>query len=125
MPSSNNVKIILFEKSFEYLSFIKCPTQRQIIQVFKGSIMFDVVKSRKSKNVLPNILKFSKSPKDRVAGIAIIAIIKNIIDVAFSLVILNFSINAAVGASTMLIPDVNAANKRKIKNKQFLLLRLK
>ena len=117
VPSSNRAKINLFEKRSEYLSFIKCPTQRQIIQVFNGSIMFDVVKSRKSKKVLSNNLKFSKSPNDRVAGIEIRAIIKNITDVALNLVILNFSIKAAVGTSTILMPDVNAAKSNKKKNK--------
>ncbi len=49
------------------------------------------------------------------AGIAIADIIKNNIPQAFPLVILYLSIIAAIGTSIILIPDVSAAAKSKIK----------
>ena len=80
--------------------------------------MFDVVKSKRSKRVLSKSLKLPKSPKDNVVGIAINEIMKNNITQAFVLEILNLSIKVAQGPSTMLMPEVSAAQKRSTKNAQ-------
>ena len=78
--------------------------------------MFDDVKSSKSKNDLSKNFTFSKSPKESVAGIAISAIRIKIRTLAFSLDILNLSINVAVGTSKILIPEVKAATNNNTKN---------
>ena len=84
--------------------------------MFKGSIRFEVTKSSKSKRVLPNIFKSPKIPNDKVVGIAMAEIMKNKIVQAFLLDIPNLSTIVAHGPSTILIPEVTAAQKSNIKN---------
>jgi len=84
--------------------------------------MFDVKKSRKSNIVFPNIVAFSNNPKDNVAGIATTEIRINKITDAFILDILNLSIKVAQGPSTILIPDVIAADNKSTKNAQEIIL---
>lgn len=67
--------------------------------------------------VLSNNFKLESIPKDKEAKTLINAIIEETITVAFFLDILQFSINAAIGVSIMLIPDVMAANSKSTKNK--------
>ena len=55
-------------------------------------------------------------PKESVAGIDIIPIIKNRMVQAFALVILHLSIIDAIGTSIILIPDVTAAANSRKKN---------
>lgn len=57
-----------------------------------------------------------KIPKDKVAGIARADIIKNNIVQAFILDILNLSVNDAHGPSTILMPEVTAAQNNNTKN---------
>ena len=85
-------------------------------RVLSGSIIFDVKKSKKSNIVRPNIIMWSKTPNDSVAGIAIREIIKNSMQHALILDILNLSISVAHGPSIILIPEVIAAQNSKIKN---------
>ena len=85
-------------------------------KVFNGSIKFEVTKSRKSNSVLPNILKPPQHPNDKDAGIAISEMIQNSMVQAFLREIPNRSIIVAQGPSTMLIPEVNAAQKSNTKN---------
>ena len=89
----------------------------QIKRVLKGSKIFDVKKSRKSKQVLFNILKPLKIPKDKLAGILISAIKIDRITTDFFLEILKLSIKHATDVSIKLIPDVIAAKNSKKKNK--------
>ena len=85
-------------------------------KVLSGSITFDVRKSRKSNKVLPIIFTSPKIPKDKVAGIAIADIMQNSMVQAFVRDILNLSISVAQGPSTILIPEVSAAQNNKTKN---------
>lgn len=93
------------------------PQIMQIISVLKGSKIVEVTKSRESKIVLPNILKFSKAPKERAEGMLKMPIINVKITTAFFLDILKLSIKQAVDVSIKLMPDVTAAKKRSRKNK--------
>lgn len=115
-PKLNNFADILFFIKFCPLIFRYQPEIRHKNRVFSGSIIFEVKKSKNSKSVLSNILKSFKSPNDSVVGIAISEIIVNKIVQAFALEILNLSTRVAQGPSTMLIPDVTAAQNNKIKN---------
>ena len=78
--------------------------------------MFDVVKSRKSKIDFPQIFTPLNKPKDKDAGIASIEIIINNNKQALVLVMLNFSIIVAQGASRILMPEVTAAQNKSTKN---------
>lgn len=91
------------------------PANRHKNNAFKGINRLDVAKSRKSNIVFLRIVILLSVLKDNAAGIAIADIIKNNIPQAFSLVILYLSIIAAIGTSIILIPDVSAAAKSKIK----------
>ena len=84
--------------------------------VFNGNIIFDVIKSRKSKRDLSKIFKSDNKPNDNVAGIANAEIMQNKIVHAFILEILNLSIKDAHGPSKTLIPEVTAAQNNKMKN---------
>ena len=85
-------------------------------KAFNGIKILEVVKSRKSNIVFPQILKFSKSPKDRVAGIDIKETIKKSSVQAFTREIFNLSTIEAIGTSIILIPEVTAAASRRTKN---------
>ena len=115
---SKHIAKILFFMRFSPLIFKYHPEIKHRNKAFKGSIKFEVTKSRRSKRVLPKILKCSKIPKDSVVGIAIKDMITNKSAQAFVLEILNLSIREAHGPSIMLIPEVSAALKSKMKNAQ-------
>ena len=78
--------------------------------------MFEAAKSKKSKTVLPNILKFSKTPKERADGTANADIIKNKTAEAFFLGILKYPESEQIEVSRRFIPEVAAAKNNKIKN---------
>jgi hypothetical protein len=65
---------------------------------------------------LSNNFILPSKPNDKVAGIASSVIAKNIRVQALIRDILNRSIRVAQGPSTILIPDVTAAQKRSTKN---------
>ena len=121
-PISKNVAKILFLKNILPLIFKNHPAIMHKINALKGIKTFEVIKSRKSNNVFLHIVKFPNTPKDSVAGIASIDIIKNTKKQAFPRDIFNLSINDAIGTSIMLIPEVIAAAKRSIKNKTDIIL---
>ena len=111
------MQIYSFLKIETFLILTNHPNIIQIIIEFNGINIFDVIKSNKSKNVFENILKLLNTPKDNDTGKANIAIIINTKTDAFFLDILKFSMYAAVCTSAKLIADVNAAKRRRIKNK--------
>jgi hypothetical protein len=85
-------------------------------KVFNGINKFDVAKSRKSKIPLPAIVKLLRTPKDKLAGIAIDETMQNSNILDFILERCNLSINAATDASRILIPEVIAAADKSKKN---------
>ena len=115
-PMSNNVDKTLFLINISLLNFKPHAAIKHKLSAFIGIKTFAVIKSKKSKIVFWKIVRCFKRPKDNVAGIAIIEIIPNKIADALTLEILNLSIKVATGTSKILIPDVNAATRRNIKN---------
>ncbi len=106
---------LLFSRVYP-LIFKYHPEIKHNTNALNGSIIFDVKKSKVSKIVFPNIFIFSKLPKDNVAGIAIIEIMKNNKTQALTLDIFKFSTKVAQGHSTILIAEVTAALNNKTKN---------
>ena len=96
-------------------SFKLQPAIKHRNKVFNGIKITEVVKSKKSKNVFPNKVKFCNNPNERAAVTAITEIMQNKIAQAFVLVIWKRSINTETGASTMLIPEVIAADSNNTK----------
>ncbi len=115
-PISNIFAKIMFLNIISPLIFKNHPAIIHKIREFKGNNIFDAEKSSISKIVLSNNFRLFKTPKDNVAGTLIDATIKNIIIHAFNLDNLNLSTKVAQGTSSMLIPDVIAAQNNKIKN---------
>ena len=113
--SKNNTSTLFFIMLFPLILKYQ-PEIKQRNRVLSGSIIFDVKKSRKSKIVRPKILISPKIPNDRVAGIAMSEIIRNNMQQALILVILNLSISVAHGPSTILMPEVTAAQNNSMKN---------
>ena len=90
--------------------------------MFIGSIIFEVIKSIKSNiDLSKNLIPF-KIPKDSVAGIEKILIMPNITAQAFILENLNLSVRVAQGPSRILIPDVTAAQNKRIKKAKEIML---
>ncbi len=115
-PISNSFAKNLFFIRVTPLSFNAQPAIKQRNSAFNGINMFEVIKSRKSKSVLPNIFNPLNIQNDNVVGIAIAEIIKNKIVQALLRDIPNLSTIVAQGPSTILIPDVTAAQKSSTKN---------
>ena len=115
-PISNIFAKILFFNIISPLIFKNHPAIIHKIREFKGISIFDAEKSSISKIVFPNSFISPKIPNDKVAGMLIKATAKNIIIHAFNLDIFNLSTKVAQGTSSMLIPDVTAAQNNKIKN---------
>ena len=112
---SNSFAKNLFEINCSPLIFKNHPAIIHKNSAFKGIKTFEVAKSRKSKIVFPIIFTLSKTPNESDAGIAIADIIQNKIKQAFLRDILNLSVIDATGTSIMLIPDVTAAARSRIK----------
>ena len=115
-PILNNENKNLFCIKVLPLSFKNHPTIKHKKSVFSGRRMFEDEKSSRSKKDLPAIVKSLRTPKDNVAGIEIKPIIKNNNALALILEMLNLSVRAAAGTSKMLMPEVKAATKRRMKN---------
>ena len=115
-PISKRKETNLFFINCSPLIFKNQPAIKHRNKAFKGINMFAVKKSNKSNIVLSEILKLLKTPKDNAAGIASNDITINNIEQARTLEIFHLSIIDATGTSTMLIPDVIAATKSRMKN---------
>ena len=113
---SNKIANILLLINVLPLIFKNHPANIHKINALNGIRMLDVMKSRKSKIVFLQIVKFSNNPNDKQAGTEIKPIIMNNIVQAFLRDTLNLSDIEAVGTSKILIPDVIAAARSKIKN---------
>ena len=98
------------------------PIIKQRIKEFNGNNIFDVVKSRKSKIDLPIIDTSLSFPNESAAGIDISEIKINKIVQALILETLHFSIRVAHGASRILIPEVTAAQNKRTKNANEIIL---
>ena len=85
-------------------------------KAFRGIKRFEVIKSRKSKIDLLSMVKWLKTPKESVAGIARADTIKNKYVQALFLDIFILSIIDAIGTSIMLMPEVMAAASNRVKN---------
>lgn len=101
---------------YVFVIFNNPAAKMHITRLLKGIKILAVRKSKISKMVRLNSVRFFKTPKDNAAGIEITATIEDINNEALVLVILKFSINAATATSRILIPEVSAAKNKREKN---------